>query len=218
MFKSLRTRLLQFHEEVVESGFAKTLSKVFYTHRVATVVQMDLSDVGDLSLSDGTKKTSIVELQKVGLQKGELSFLTKSRFLKALTYLDKGYTGLALVKNIHMIADLWFVSKRSVENVCVHPDLELLGVTLEDTDVYMFDMYLEPRERGRNASTEFMGSCLLELKQRGYKKAYGYYFNDNIPALWVHRLLNWKELYQVVMQRTIFGRKAVRRANIEPVK
>jgi hypothetical protein len=46
------------------------------------------------------------------------------------------------------------------------------------------------------------------LRKKGFKKAYGYFYLKNIPALWMHRTLRWRELKHVRVTRFFIFRKA----------
>jgi len=45
------------------------------------------------------------------------------------------------------------------------------------------------------------GSALKALKDKGYERVYGYCTADNLPALWVHRIMGYKELGRLKMHR-----------------
>ena len=50
------------------------------------------------------------------------------------------------------------------------------------------------RFRGKNLAVPLQRNLHITLKSEGYKKLYGYFWNDNIPAMWMHRMLKFKEL------------------------
>jgi GNAT superfamily N-acetyltransferase len=85
-----------------------------------------------------------------------------------------------------------------------HPDLQWLGINLEKNQVYSFDLFLDPQKRGDNAAAYLQSSFLEHLKEKGIRKVYGYFWSDNIPALWVHRQLKYRELNSVTVNRFFF--------------
>jgi hypothetical protein len=49
---------------------------------------------------------------------------------------------------------------------------------------------------------------MYSLHEKGYKKAYAYYWADNIPAVWNTRVINkWKELRSVTVRRFLLWKK-----------
>ena len=55
-------------------------------------------------------------------------------------------------------------------------------------------MYMNPLERGnRNIATYLERVALSNLSKKGYEKAYGYVWVDNVPALGYIESLNGKK-------------------------
>jgi GNAT superfamily N-acetyltransferase len=122
--------------------------------------------------------------------------------------LKKGCRAFVLIKNERIIGDIWYVPP-ATSNPRPHEDLDLLGIDLGPTDVYAFDMHVSKHERGKDLATSFMGSVLRELRGMGYTRAYGYYLSSNIPALWIHRLIGYKEMPGIGLKRFAFYRRSV---------
>jgi hypothetical protein len=68
-------------------------------------------------------------------------------------------------------------------------DLVKLGVTLEPDEAYLFDFFLFPEYRGGLAVREIPNAAINHLRSIGVSKFYGYYFTDNLQALWWHRAI-----------------------------
>jgi L-amino acid N-acyltransferase YncA len=64
-------------------------------------------------------------------------------------------------------------------------------------------MYVRPEERGGGAVNYMLWKALNSLREEGFKRAYGYCAADNLPALWVHRIIGYKELDTIVMSRVL---------------
>ena len=86
----------------------------------------------------------------------------------------------------------------------VHGDLRRLRVGLAEDEAYMFDMYIEPEHRGLALSTALFRAAFRGLRARGVVKVKGYYAVDNLPALWMHRVLGYREVGRVRV-RSILG-------------
>lgn len=181
----------------------------FYINRTAVVVEKDLS-----SLAPPTNPLDQEDIKLVVItpdllaQKGKtqqtLIFPEEKRRLKALNYLNKGYRGFALVKGCEVSGYIWYVNANHDKKVSIHPDLKMLGIRCGDNDVYTFDMYLHPDRRGNNWANFIQNGALHEIKKQGFSRALGYYWADNIQALWVHRTLRWKELERMKVTRLSF--------------
>lgn len=141
---------------------------------------------------------------------GVLTYPFKSRLLKAQNYLDRGYRGFAMVSGDGVSGDIWCATARE-SNGLLHPDEAWLNIRSGRGEVYSFDMYVNPRKRGSvkgsNLAVALQNGALHQLRRDGFTKAYGFFWADNIPALWVHRTMHWKELRRVMASRFIFSRK-----------
>jgi GNAT superfamily N-acetyltransferase len=84
----------------------------------------------------------------------------------------------------------------------------MLGITCSDKDAYAFDMYISPAHRGENLAGPLQRLLQAKLKEEGWRKVYGYYWDDNLPALWMHRVLKFKELPKRQVSRFLFYQKA----------
>jgi GNAT superfamily N-acetyltransferase len=66
-------------------------------------------------------------------------------------------------------------------------DLQKFGIKLEPDQAYMFDFFIFPEYRGSSAGKDISHYAILNLKNKGISKYFGYFFSDNFPALWWHR-------------------------------
>jgi hypothetical protein len=65
----------------------------------------------------------------------------------------------------------------------------------------MFDMHVQPGERGKALTTWFMTTVLFNWRDNDYDKAYGCFVTHNVPALWVHRLIGYEEKPHIMVRR-----------------
>ena len=110
------------------------------------------------------------------------------------------------------MGDLWCAFPQH-SGLDAHPDVADLEIDMGTQDVYGYDMYISPKERGNSsiASVLFKGA-LYDLKRKGFKLLHCYVYADKIPAIWLHRMLGFKEVYRGVSQRLLFYKK------LEPIK
>ena len=178
----------------------------FYINRVAVTVEQDLASLPPLKDSLEHAGVNLVAITPGSLTQNpkpqhSLIYLDKKRQEKAREYLKKGYRGVAVVHDDEVCGDVWYVSARNHKNGVIHPDLQWLKMECGNEDVYAFDMNLHPSKRGKNLANMLQNGALHEIKENGYNRALGYYWADNIAALWVHRTLKWKELRRLKITR-----------------
>ena len=215
MLDYYRMRYSHILDTIKISGFSHLLREIIYVNRQAVPVEKDLSSLkplGNFLLEAGME---IIEVAPEAIDKGALVYPASNRFLKAKHYLKKGYGAYALVSGDKVVGDIWYSSLMKPEVDAVHPDVKWLGFKYADKEVYAFDMYLDHQERGKNLAPFLMNGILHEFRKKGFTKAYGYFWANNVPALWVHRTLRWKELPIVKVSRFLFLKKVIKQLRTE---
>ncbi len=189
-----------------KDGFSSVLNRAFSINKGVVVVENNLNSLASPTFTFVSKKVNakFIEVLKKQSENAHPFYSLKSRYLKMLNNLDKGYKGFAIVKGDEVIGDIWYASQDQSKTVMRHSDLKLLNINLSKKDSYMFDMYVKPEERGFGTANFLLWNALNALKQKGFERAYGYYMADNIPALWVHRTLGYKELNKFKVHRILF--------------
>lgn len=202
--------------------YAKRILKIFkldivyyffrgyvFINKVAVTVEKDLSSL--LPMEDSLERAGVQlvaitprSLMQDAKKEESLIYPDEDRLKRALRYLNKGYQGFALVRGREVSGDIWYTSARNHQKGPVHPDMTWLGIRCGDNDAYAFDMYLHPDKRGKNMANLLQNGALHEIRKNGFARALGYYWAKNIPALWVHRTLQWKELRRVQITRFFF--------------
>jgi GNAT superfamily N-acetyltransferase len=67
-----------------------------------------------------------------------------------------------------------------------HPHLPRLGIELRAGDVYGFDFFLADAHRGAGRAVEFLHGVESRLRDRGYRRLWGYVSGSNTPARWLY--------------------------------
>lgn len=207
MFEWILMTYYQIREALAEGSLRNLIRKRVFRQRTATPVEMDLSTLpafGDLEGSD----YQFIELKLEGLRTGEWSFTVPSRRFKFPGNLKKGWRSFALVKGSTVVGDIWCITPREGGNSVTHPDLDMLGISGGEREAYAFDAFIDPAYRGKNLAVPLQCSLQSTLKMEGYEKVYGFYWDDNLPALWMHRMLKWKELPKRRVSRFFFLKSA----------
>lgn len=209
MFENLLLVWHQAWEAFAEGGLKNVLRQRFFWKRKATPVEMELRTLAPSPakfLRD--YNYAFVEIREEYLRDGMLYFSTGSRGTKAWRNLKKGWRGFALTLRGEVVGDVWCVTPREDGLPVQHADLEMLGITAQAKEAYAFDMYILPDHRGENLAASFHRSLHDLLRSEGCNKIYGFYWDDNLPALWMHRIMKFRELPKRQVTRFLFFMKA----------
>lgn len=179
-------------EAISKGKVMDILQDQVWNQRVAVPVEMNLSGLQE-ELPDHFPDCQFVEIKLSELLASNWSFATPSRRFKALRNLKRGWHGYALVKNDQVLGDIWCVIPENGSRVS-HFDLDMLGISCTEGDAYAFDMLIAPSFRGKNVAVHFQRTLQHALKKQRCKRMYGFYWEDNVPAMWMHRMLQFKEL------------------------
>jgi hypothetical protein len=183
--------------------------KIFY-NRIAVVVEKDLSTMQPAQEVRLPPTMTLVEISRdmIGIEahdRSRIRYPTVNDFdgrrQKALRYFARGYRGIALVKDNQIIGDIWYVCASPGKATTEHPDLKWLGIRCNPNEVYAFDMFIYPQNRGDNLATVLQNGAFHEIRKAGFLKVFGYYWANYLPALWVHRMVKWKNIRRVTVSR-----------------
>lgn len=207
MIKKILIYVRMFFEDLKSAGWKNTIKEIFSWRRPAVPVYIDCQtkDFSRYSLEKTGCSISLINRDMINQYSESCK---KSRIMKASYYLKKGYRALVLIKQDKIIGDLWFIVHwgNRDKKYTYHPDLKMLGINIKSGEAYAFDMYVAESERGKDLSTRFMASAINCLKEMGISRVYGHYMKKNIPALWIHKLIGFKELPEVYISRLLFLR------------
>jgi GNAT superfamily N-acetyltransferase len=205
MNKTIKLVYHQVIEALDEGGVRAVFRPRVFWNRIATPVVMELSTT-NFPLADHLQSTNFqfVEIIMDDLQARKWCFAIPSRGLKALRNLKRGFRCFAVTEDSTVVGDVWCLIPHKDGKYISHPDLEMLGIKCEKGDVYAFDMYIAPRYRGKDLASPLHKFLHARIKMEGCQKVYGYYWDDNLPALWMHRILRFKELPKRRISRFFF--------------
>ena len=212
MLNDVRMRIDQAADLVRSNGWSSLFKEVLFLERTAIVVEKELSELTERLGPLESARLKVLEIDKDMLCSGTYRFAVTNRYLKALNYLKHGCGGYALARDNVVFGDTWhFVSKTTDDPRGLHKDLQLFGFRGWKMDfVYTFDIFVAPPERKGGISAAFQNSAMLALRSKGYTKAYGFYWADNIPAQWCTRVTNkWKEVRAFSVSRCLMFKRAV---------
>ncbi len=202
-------RALQFAEHVRYDGFAKTFGRAFFVNRTAVPVVKSLETAEDVSEQLVSNGMRFLELNRGNVGRPDLKCRLMNRQMKITRNIGAGYGAFAVAAGSVIAGELFFTLS-DPRNPPEHEDIDLLFLHPGPGDVYMFDMSVDPQQRGGNVACLLMSAALYRFRETGFRNAYGYFDLHNIPALWVHRQLKFTELGRVSMSR-LFLRRSSRR-------
>ena len=202
--------IILIYEFIRSNGWSSFLHELFYINRKLILAEKDFRDVNDGR--DFLQRSNIMflEITPETFTKNNYQYIVKNRYFKAVHYLGKGYRGHAIMRGDKIIGDIWYFASGKSDYVSDHPDIQWLGINWAKDYVYCFEMFIAPDERGNNLAAPLQNSAMYSLRNKGYLKAYAYYWADNIPAVWISRVMNkWKELKTLRGNRFLFFRKII---------
>jgi hypothetical protein len=203
----LSLRWVQFFDHVKINGWKTSLKDIFCLYRKAKIIVRDLNGMAFDTASLEKNDMLFAEISKNEFDSGKLRFEFNNRKLKAGHYLKDGYRGFCVLKNDVVIGDTWFFEPNKKDPQILHKDITLLKIPWDMSYVYSFDTFLAPKHRGNFAAKGLFNNALFSMAEKGYKKAYGYYWEDNFPAIWNAKVINkFKEVGAMEISRILFWR------------
>jgi hypothetical protein len=184
--------LKKFILQIKTAGLTNALKEIVFFNRTMIVVEKDLMHEHDIKLDD---HLDIQIIDKVNKN------LIKTKFQTNIFdyYAQKGAKCLAIFNDKECLGYQWWTQDNQFK------DLKKLNLTLNDHEVYLFDFFVFPKYRGTNIPKMITQETFNHLASLGLKKIYGFYFGDNIKALWWHRaVLKAKEIRKVKTHRFLF--------------
>ena len=199
MLTLLRIKYFQFIEHWQQHGFLAACQFSLYKCEEAVPVVRNLATLRPAKPPNGTLPV-LLDLGPDNFSSYDLHYPLRSRRERIERCFRLGYRSFAMVRDGVVIGDLWYVA-HATHTPRLHPHLQWFGIELGEHEVYMFDMHVDAKERGNSLTTWFLTSVLFTLRDKGFDKAYGYFAAQNVPALWVHRLIGYEEKSHFVVQR-----------------
>ena len=167
-------------------GLKETLKEMVYFNRIMVVIEKNIKM--EHSIKDKNMDTIIVNA--ANYREYQKKYRINLHFCK------HGSSGLLLCRyNELMGYQFWTFNN----NLSV---LNQLGISLVKGEAYLYDLYVYPRFRGTVVPRILSVETFNYLVSHGIDKIYGFYFKDNVKALWWHKAyLKCKELRQVAISQ-----------------
>jgi GNAT superfamily N-acetyltransferase len=150
-------------------------------------------------------------LRVVDMEPGHLSALSEVNRRRGAPHADryfetsiaKGFHGFVAFKGDELVGYYWWVEHDSDPP---HPDIWLLGegFEMEPGDVYGSSLFLLEEHRGRGAAGDFLHQVETDLRDRGFRRIWGYVDATNRPARWLYSTRGYRSMWKVVHRRLMF--------------
>jgi GNAT superfamily N-acetyltransferase len=125
--------------------------------------------------------------------------------------LEEGIQGFVALRDGRTIGYYHWVDGRGG---AWHPDMWNLGAdfALAPDDVYGAGLFLLEDERGAGAAADFLFQIETNLRDRGYRRLWGYVVSTNRPARWTYMTRGYEIAWRVKLERLVFYRRRTRLA------
>lgn len=206
MLGVLKMRAVQIRDLARSNGWRFVLKEMLFLHRSAIVVEKDLGEIPACDEVLARCGLKVIEVDENLLSNSSYKFSLESRRLKAERNLNRGYGGVVLVRGNLIVGDTWYWTSDTLDDSrLLHSDLQRFGFRSWSRDyVYTFDIFVVPGERKGGISAIFQNCAMQHLRLKGFTKAFGFYWADNIPAHWCTRITNkWRKLREVSVNRFV---------------
>ena len=200
----IRMRYLQFCESCKSIGIISALKKLIVWKRQVILVVKNLETLKHIE-NKSFEKLKFVEITKDNYDHFNLIYPVKSREYKMQKYLNDGFKAFIAVCGNELAGDVWYTTA-DASNTNLS-DLKWLNIQMTKNEAYMFDMFVNPDKRRHHVTDFIVNRSFIALKQKGYKRIYGYYDSDNVAALWFHRMHKYTELKKMTVKQTFLTKK-----------
>lgn len=173
------------------SSLKETFKQVVFFHRKMVVIEKEISTQ---PLKQGSDIIFLV------IDRSNYKEYSERYKLKNLGYYSKkGAMCILALKDETCVGYQWW----TVDNDFI--DLKKLDLKLAGSEAYLFDFYVLPEYRGTDIPKQITIETFNYLTSKNINKIYGFYFSDNIKAMWWHRaFLKCSEIKRVKVHRFFF--------------
>ena len=203
MIYDLLARACQAVEVLREKDRLRRVGQCLYWCGELVPVERDLASVAPVDALLRKLNAELIRQSPDNCRDYHLTYPILSRKYKAVRYLARGFRSFTLIRNNEVLGDVWHARAGATRAELSHRDFDVLGITPGEKEVYLFDMFIDPKHRGQSLAMPLLGGALYGLGRDGCAKGYGFFKADNIPALWVHRMLKYKALPRVRIRRVL---------------
>ena len=207
MIDNIKLAFYMFCDALAEGSLYELIRLFIFRNRIAIPAEIDLTKIrfDKINLDENFR---FIELKTDELNSNKWEFAVPCRRIKAYRNLKRGLRGFAVTTGTVIIGDDWMVVPDNARNVIKHPELEMLGIECKHGEVYGIDLLIAPDYRGKGLAVSLQLYNQTTLKLEGYNKLYGFYWEDNVPAMRMHQKLKYRDLPKRRISRFFFYKKS----------
>ena len=166
-------------------GFKKTVKELFYFNRELILVRKDLVS--------WKAKPFDNDLEYIVVDKTNSVETEKRLNLHLFDHYGKIHCKtLVAIKDEVCVGFIRWTQDKNFK------DLRKYNIPLAPDEAYMFDFFLFPTYRGTPVIRDIYHYAMHHLKSIGISRYYGFFYADNVPALWWHRTICRTEEFEKV--------------------
>jgi GNAT superfamily N-acetyltransferase len=185
------------------------LRRLFYHQERLIVIVKDLDSIAEPRQRGGLR------VEDLGAEHlADLSGLNRKRGQPGVDrrfadYLAQGFQGFVAYRGEELVGYYWWVD---CDVPTLFPDLRKLGLGVElgVGDIYGSDLFLLEEHRGGGAAADFLRQIEASLRDRGYRRSWGYVVSDNRPARWIYSTRKYAPMWTVTRRRVLILRRSTR--------
>lgn len=127
-------------------------------------------------------------------------------------YVEQGFHGFIAYLGEELVGYYWWVD-RDVQTL--YPDLHKLGLGIElgEGDVYGSDFFLLEEHRGGGVAADFLFNVESSLRDRGYRRLWGYVVSGNRPARWIYSTRVYTPMWIVHRKKVLIFQRTTRESS-----
>jgi GNAT superfamily N-acetyltransferase len=124
-------------------------------------------------------------------------------------YVHQGFHGFVGYREAELLGYYWWVDRNAGTQF---PDLRKLGLGIElgEGDVYGSDFYVLAEHRGGGLSADFLYKVERSLRDRGYRRVWGYVVSTNRPARWIYSTRGYVPMWTVRRTKVLTVQRTTR--------
>jgi len=187
---------------------ARRARDLFYKRDRWIVLLKDLGTIKDAPSAE----LRVEDLGASSLQ--DLSALNRRRARQGVDrrfthYVEEGFHGFVGYRDDEAVGYYWWVDAGSGARF---PDLRDrgLGIELAEKDAYGSDFYVLEEHRGDGIAAAFLTHIETALRDRGYRRLWGYVVSENRPARWVYSTRGYEPMWIITRRRVGLLRRTIR--------
>lgn len=205
LLHDLRWQLRRDGARAFARSLAERLRRALRNDEDYQVLLLDLDAIAqpagnsDIALEPLTER-HLPELYELNRKRGFMR--ADKRFAR---YLERGFGGYVGYRDGELVGYYWWVDRSAREP---HPDLASLGlgIDLDEHDVYGSDFFLLEEHRGGGRAHHFLHDLERDLRDRGYRRIWGYVVTTNRPARWLYSARGYKPMWTVSHRTGLLNR------------